>query len=56
MSFGIPVRNGLALGLGNVMPLGNGGGSDDPDPTVNNLELEDGNDLLLEDGGFILLE
>lgn len=28
----------------------------DPDFTVSNLELEDGNDLLLESGDFILLE
>jgi hypothetical protein len=30
--------------------------SSDPDILNNNLELEDGDDLLLEDGGFILLE
>ena len=28
----------------------------DPDFSVSNLELEDGNDLLLEDGGFVLME
>jgi hypothetical protein len=28
----------------------------DPDYTVSNLELEDGNDLLLESEGFVLLE
>ena len=31
-------------------------GDSDPDVGVNNLELEDGNDLLLESGDFILLE
>jgi len=28
----------------------------DPDFSVSNLEIEDGNDLLLEDGGFVLME
>ena len=31
-------------------------GISDPDVLANNLELEDGNDLLLESGDFILLE
>lgn len=28
----------------------------DPDFSVSNLEMEDGDDLLLEDGGFVLME
>lgn len=30
--------------------------TDDPDTSVSNLELEDGDDFLLEDDGFLLLE
>ncbi len=51
--YGIAPTNGIALGLGSIIPLGV---PVDPDDLVGNLELEDGSDLLLEDGGLILLE
>lgn len=51
--YGIAPQNGLALGLGSIIPLGV---PQDPDDLVGNLELEDGANLLLEDGGYILLE
>ena len=43
----------LALLLGAI--IGSGAGAD-PDVLVNNLEQEDGSNLLLEDNSFILLE
>lgn len=51
--YGVPLRNSLGLGLGGVISLG---GAYDPDFVYDNLELEDGADILLEDGGLILLE
>lgn len=51
--YGVAPTNGLALGLGSIIPLGV---PLDPDELVDNLELEDGANLLLEDGGYILLE
>ena len=51
--YGIAPANGLALGLGSIIPLGI---PPDPDELVGNLELEDGANLLLEDGGYILSE
>lgn len=42
--------NAIAIGISAVF----GGG--ESDLLVDNLELEDGNDLLLETGNFILLE
>jgi hypothetical protein len=46
------VSLGIGLGLTHLRGVDNA----DPDVGVNNLELEDGNDLLLESGDFILLE
>jgi hypothetical protein len=51
--FGVPLRNGLPIGLGSVIGLS---GPVDPDFAADNIELEDGADLLLESGGLILLE
>ena len=51
--YGIAPQNGIAVGLGSIIPLGI---PPDPDALVGNLELEDGDNLLLEDGGYILLE
>lgn len=51
--YGIAPQNGIAVGLGSIIPLGI---PPDPDELVGNLELEDGANLLLEDGAFILLE
>jgi hypothetical protein len=48
----MPVSLGLGLSL-TKLPYKVGG---DPDVQVNNLELENGDDLLLESGDFILLE
>ena len=51
--FGIPIRNGLAIGLGAVISLLSGYA----DATVqNNLLTEIGDNLVQEDGGLILLE
>jgi hypothetical protein len=51
--FGVPLRNGLPIGLGSAIGLS---GPVDPDFAADNIELEDGADLLLESGGLILLE
>lgn len=53
MSFGVAMRNGVAIGLGNIMSLFSGYGRDN---NSGNLETEAGANLVQEDGGFILLE
>ena len=51
--FGIPIRNGVAIGLGSVILLLSGYA----DATVqSNLLAEIGDNLAQEDGGLILLE
>jgi hypothetical protein len=51
--FGIPIRNGIAIGLGAVMSLLSGYAT----ATVQgNLLTEIGDNLVQEDGGLILLE
>ena len=53
MSFGIAVRNGIAIGLGSVISFLSGYA----DATVqSNLLTEDSDNLAQEDGGLILLE
>jgi len=51
--FGIPIRNGIAIGLGSVVSLLSGYA----DATIQgNLLTETGDNLIQEDGGLILLE
>ena len=51
--FGIPIRNGVAIGLGNIISFLSGYA----DATVQgNLLTEIGNNLVQENGGLILLE
>jgi len=51
--FGIPIRNGIAIGLGSIISLLSGYA----DATVQgNLLTENGDNLVQEDGGLILLE
>jgi hypothetical protein len=51
--FGIPIRNGVSIGLGSVISFLSGYA----DATVqSNLLTEIGNNLVQEDGGLILLE
>jgi hypothetical protein len=51
--FGIPIRNGVAIGIGNIISLLSGYAS----ATVQgNLLTEIGDNLTQEDGGLILLE
>ena len=51
--FGIPIRNGVAIGLGNIISFLSGYA----DATVQgNLLTEIGDNLVQEDGGLILLE
>ncbi len=50
--FGIPIRNGIAIGLGSIISLLSGYA----DATVqSNLLAENGNNLVQENGGLILL-
>ena len=51
--FGIPIRNGVAIGLGAVVSLLSGYASA---IVQNNLLTEAGDNLVQEDGGLILLE
>lgn len=51
--FGMPIRNGVSIGLGSVISFLSGYA----DATVqNNLLTEIGDNLVQEDGGLILLE
>jgi hypothetical protein len=51
--FGIPIRNGVSIGLGSVISFLSGYA----DATAqNNLLTEIGDNLVQEDGGLILLE
>lgn len=53
MSWGVALRNGVAIGLGSIVSLLSGYA----DATVQgNLLTEIGNNLVQEDGGLILLE
>ena len=54
MSFGVGLRNAVALGLGGIISLFSG--TFNRDFTVSNLETESGANLVQEDGDFILLE
>jgi hypothetical protein len=51
--FGIPIRNGVSIGLGSIVSLLSGYAT----ATVqNNILSESSNNLVQEDGGLILLE
>lgn len=51
--FGIPIRNGVAIGLGSIMSLLSGYA----DATVQgNILTEIGDNLVQENGGLLLLE
>jgi hypothetical protein len=53
MSFGVAFRNAVGLGLGGVISLFGGRGSEQ---AQSNLLTESGDNLVQEDGGLILLE
>ena len=53
MSFGVALRNSLALGLGGIVSLFGGRGDE---RAQSNLLCENGDNLVQEDGGLILLE
>lgn len=53
MSFGVALRNSVALGIGGIIALFSGYG---PDQAQGNLETENDDNLVQEDGGLILLE
>ena len=50
--FGIPIRNGIAIGLGSIISLFSGYGRDQ---VLDNLITESEDNLVQEDGGFILV-
>lgn len=52
MSWGIGLRNGVAIGLGSIISLFSGYGRDQE---FNNLATESGANLVQEDGSFILV-
>jgi hypothetical protein len=52
MSFGVGLRNGVAIGLGSVISLFSGYGRDQ---AYDNLATESGLNLVQEDGAFILV-
>jgi hypothetical protein len=54
MSFGIDIRNGVAIGLGSIITLFSG--TRDSGASVGNLITEASANLVQEDGGLILLE
>jgi hypothetical protein len=54
MSWGVALRNGVAIGLGAVATLFSG--TYDSGSSVGNLLTEIGDNLVQEDGGQLLLE
>lgn len=52
MSWGVGLRNGVAIGLGSIISLFSGYGRDQE---FNNLATESGANLVQEDGSFILV-
>lgn len=54
MSFGVAMRNAVAIGLGGIATLFSG--TRDSGASANNLLTESGDNLVQEDGGLILLE
>jgi hypothetical protein len=53
MSFGVAFRNAVGLGLGGIISLFGGRGSEQ---AQSNLLTESSDNLVQEDGGLILLE
>jgi hypothetical protein len=54
MSWGVALRNGVAIGLGAVATLFSG--TYDKGASLGNLLTEAGENLVQEDGGLLLLE
>jgi hypothetical protein len=54
MSWGVALRNGVAIGLGAVATLFSG--TYDKGSSLGNLLTEAGENLVQEDGGLLLLE
>ena len=54
MSFGVALRNSVAIGLGGIVSLFSG--TLDRGASVGNILTESGDNLVQEDGGQILLE
>jgi hypothetical protein len=54
MSFGIDIRNSVAVGLGGIITLFSG--TRDSGSSVSNLLTEASDNLVQEDNGLILLE
>jgi hypothetical protein len=52
MSFGVGLRTGIALGLGNIATFFSGYSRDQE---FGNLITENNNNLVQEDGGFIIV-
>lgn len=53
MSWGVALRNGVAIGLGSIAALFSGYSRD---TALGNLETEAGDNLVQEDGGYIIVE
>lgn len=54
MSWGVGLRNSVAIGLAGIITLFSG--TRDSGASVGNLLCENGDNLVQEDGGLILLE
>ena len=54
MSWGVALRNGVAIGLAGIVTLFSG--TRDSGASVGNLLTEAGDNLVQEDGGLLLLE
>lgn len=52
MSWGVGLRTGVAVGIGNIATFFSGYGRDQ---ALNNLITESGDNLVQEDGSFILV-
>jgi hypothetical protein len=56
MSFGVGLRNAIAVGIGGIVSLFSGSPTNTPPLVFGHLLCENGDNLVQEDGGLILLE
>jgi hypothetical protein len=54
--FGIPIRNGLPIGLGSVAPLASGGGSAAPPVTFNFVVTDAGDQITTDAGDPVIID
>jgi hypothetical protein len=54
--FGIPIRNGLPIGLGSVAPLASGGAGGAPPETFNRVVTDAGDQITTDAGDPVIID